>query len=359
MSKGGTAVLGFAIGLSILCGQGVKAGDVERERRGHINDNGGAPIIHAQCSSGKADCGTGIGNEGWVEHTTVGFYNPTVLCAHTPCVVANDGVDKTTCCTHSTCGNIDGMIGSSAVDCTTVAGFVAKTSVSTVQCNTSPCVLTTASSPDVAICCSHATCGDKDGYTGGAVDCTAVSGQMAKPGVSATNCAATPCVVTAIADADVATCCQPVPSVPPPPPIVLPDHFFNTVLTEAAEAGATRIVTSSISGFSVGDTITLAKNTPTAEVNLITEFGSMILAYPLLYYHPVGTIVEIGGTLPPTTSATTTSTAGPASTASTAAPVATAAPLTLAPVTTSGDHAHEHSHSHHRACVRRLARRLL
>jgi hypothetical protein len=132
----------------------------------------------------------------------------------------------------------------------------------------------------------------------------------------------------------------------------LPDHFFNTVLTEAAEAGATRIVTSSISGFSVGDTITLAKNTPTAEVNLITEFGSMILAYPLLYYHPVGTIVEIGGTLPPTTSATTTmvattSTAGPASTASTAAPVATAASLTLAPVTTSGDHAHEHSHSHH------------
>ena len=44
-------------------------------------------------------------------------------------------------------------------------------------------------------------------------------------------------------------------------------------------------------GFSVGDLIIIGVGTPFAEQNMVAGFGSIILAYPLKYSHPSGTIV--------------------------------------------------------------------
>jgi len=125
----------------------------------------------------------------------------------------------------------------------------------------------------------------------------------------------------------------------------------QTTLASDHPAGCTYLEVTSSTGFNAGQTIEIGAGTPTAEIHEVTGLGSILLAAPLLYPHPLGTPVDelkdpkVPVQVPvPTTSAVIpsyslaptyaapamTTYAAPATMAYAAAPISYAAPATTA-----------------------------
>ncbi|MBK6662181.1 MAG: FHA domain-containing protein [Thermoflexaceae bacterium] len=87
----------------------------------------------------------------------------------------------------------------------------------------------------------------------------------------------------------------------------------ETNMTVSAPAGATRLEIANTLGFALGDTIRISPGAANEEDNVITGFGSFLLATPLKFPHGAGEpIVRIAGAGPGATpSATATATAPP------------------------------------------------
>jgi len=135
-----------------------------------------------------------------------------------------------------------------------------------------------------------------------------------------------------------------------------PSGPAKTTLASDHPAGCTYLEVTSQTGFKAGQTIEIGAGTPTAEIHEVTGLGSILLAAPLLYPHPLGTPVQVlpdpkvpaqvpfvapvattstvipsYSIAPPTYAAPAmTAYAAPATTAYAAAPVSYAAPATTA-----------------------------
>jgi hypothetical protein len=103
----------------------------------------------------------------------------------------------------------------------------------------------------------------------------------------------------------------------------------KTTLASDHPAGCTYLEVASQAGFKAGDTIEIGADTPTAEICEVTGLGSILLAAPILFAHPLGTPVQVT-TKPAPVPVVTTSL--PIATTSVAIPSYQMAPTYAAPV---------------------------
>ena len=78
-----------------------------------------------------------------------------------------------------------------------------------------------------------------------------------------------------------------------PPPPLLPPPLPLTTLTEQAHPGDTVLHTNSQEGFAAGDVIRIGG--VQGETAVITAFGSIHIATPLVGYHPIGSVIMCTG----------------------------------------------------------------
>jgi hypothetical protein len=103
----------------------------------------------------------------------------------------------------------------------------------------------------------------------------------------------------------------------------------KTTLASDHPAGCTYLEVASQAGFKAGQTVEIGAGTPTAELCEVTGLGSILLAAPILFPHPLGTPVE-ETTKPAPVPVVTTSL--PVATTSVAIPSYQMAPTYAAPV---------------------------
>jgi len=84
-----------------------------------------------------------------------------------------------------------------------------------------------------------------------------------------------------------------VSSTPTQPPVIGDDSKVAgmTYLTSTALAGSKILEVASVTGFGIGQAITIAPGTILAEENSVVAIGSLVCSSPLLYTHAEGTVV--------------------------------------------------------------------